>query len=187
MLALYKESQALFADPKKKKKAIWDRIAEGMSVRGFNISASKCEIKFKNLKQSYVKTVDHNNKSGNDRKICPYFDELSEIFGMSPSVTPPSTASSRHGFTSSSSASSDLDETESEIQACKSQATKKAINKGKRKVAALSTKESLIEVFNEFRKERKEGEMEREIKLREMHAEKMMRFDRLLSLFEKMQ
>ena len=158
-----------------------------MSGCGFNISASKCEIKFKNLKQSYVKTVDHNNRSGNDRKICPYFDELSEIFGMSPSVTPPSTVSSRQGFTSSSSASSDLDETETKTQACCSQAPKKAINKGKRKVTALFTNGSLIEVFNEFRKERKEEEIERQIKLREMHAEKMMRFDRLLSLFEKLQ
>ena len=35
-------------------------------------------------KQGYTKTVDHNNKSGNDKKTCPYFEELSHIFVITP-------------------------------------------------------------------------------------------------------
>ena len=40
------------------------------------------------------KAVDHNNKSGNDRRESPYFKELNEIYGHRPNVTPVCTSSS---------------------------------------------------------------------------------------------
>ena len=205
LLALYKESQPLFADPKRKKKAIWEGIADGMKALGYSYSAAKCETKFKNLKQSYIKTVDHNNQTGNDRKTCQFYDELSDIFGMCPTVSPPSVASSKDGFVllksvkqnameagtltasaACASSSSDLDSSVDDSESS-SKDTKKVIKGKKRKASSSNCKEGLVDVFNEFRKERKEEEQQKQLKLQEMHDDKMKRFDRLLSLFEKLQ
>ena len=66
-----------------------------MRQKGYEYTGSQCETKFKNLKQNYTKTVDHSNVSGNDKKTCPYFEELSEIFGMTPCVKPIAVCSNR--------------------------------------------------------------------------------------------
>ena len=68
LLQLYKENMLSFADPKTKKKAIWDRISKQMNSMGYSFSGTKCEIKMKKLKQTFTKTVGHNNITGNDRK-----------------------------------------------------------------------------------------------------------------------
>ena len=77
-----------FADPKTKKKAFWDKISKQMNSKGYSFSGTKCETKVKNMKQTFTKTVDHNNITGNDRRTCPYYDELGDIFGMSLAVRP---------------------------------------------------------------------------------------------------
>ena len=42
----------------------------------------KCELKMLNMKRDYRSVIDHNNKTGNDRKTHPYLDEMNEIFGL---------------------------------------------------------------------------------------------------------
>ena len=37
------------------------------------------ETKWKNATKKYRDVADHNNVSGNDRKTCPFYDELSEV------------------------------------------------------------------------------------------------------------
>ena len=54
-------------------------------------------VKFKNLKQKYTKTVDHNNQTGNEHKTCSYYEEMEEIFALSPFVTPVSECSTMEG------------------------------------------------------------------------------------------
>ena len=56
----------------------------------------KWNLKIWNKK--YIKTVDHNNKSGNDVKTCSSFDELSAIFACNPSVEPVAVCSNRSGY-----------------------------------------------------------------------------------------
>ena len=53
-----------------------------------------CEGKWKSLTSAYPKAVDHNNRSGNDRKECAFFNELSDVYGYRPTVNPVATASS---------------------------------------------------------------------------------------------
>ena len=61
---------------------MWEAIGKGMEELVFpdKRDAGDCESKFKNLKRSYISTVDHNNTSGNDCKTCAYFDEMSNLF-----------------------------------------------------------------------------------------------------------
>lgn len=76
---------------------VWEEISQKMIRQGFNYSSAKCEVKFKNLKQKYTKTVDHNNQTGNEHKTCSYYEEMEEIFALSPFVTPVSECSSMEG------------------------------------------------------------------------------------------
>ena len=100
LLILYKANDEKFCDPKWKKKAVWEEISKQMKRHGYlQRSVSKCEVKFKTLKQKCVKTVDHNNKSGNDSKTCSYFNELNEIFACNPFVEPVAECSNRKGYT----------------------------------------------------------------------------------------
>ena len=98
LLSLYKEREHRFKDKKSKKKTLWEEIAREMREQGYDYTGPQCETKFKNLKQGYTKTVDHNNKSGNDKKTCPYFEELSHIFVMTPCVTPVALCSNINTF-----------------------------------------------------------------------------------------
>ena len=77
LLSLYKEREHRFKDKKSKKKTLCEEITREMREQVYDYTGPQCETKFKNLKQGYTKTVDHNNKSGNDKKTCPYFKELS--------------------------------------------------------------------------------------------------------------
>ena len=70
LLILYKANEERFQSPKWKKKAIWKEISKEMNQYGYSYMSDQCQVKFKNLKQTYVKTVDHNNKSGNSLKSC---------------------------------------------------------------------------------------------------------------------
>ena len=64
LLSLYKERENFFKDKKSKKKTLWEEISKEMQEKGYGYSGAQCETKFKNLKQNFTKTADHNNVSG---------------------------------------------------------------------------------------------------------------------------
>lgn len=53
-----------------------------------------CEGKWKSLTSAYRKTIDHNNRTGSDRRECAFFHALSDVYGYHPTVHPEATASS---------------------------------------------------------------------------------------------
>ena len=58
----------------------------------------QCEGKWKALTLAFRKCEDHNSKTGNDRRECPFYKELSDVYGYRPNVRPYATASSSgHG------------------------------------------------------------------------------------------
>ena len=176
LLQLYKVSEEKFKDPKKKKKAIWEEISRQMHDHNYPYSASKCEVKFKNLKQKYVKTVDHNNKSGNDSKTCSYFEELDAIFAYNPSVCPIAECSNRKGYMK-------VVNRELLLEANEDQEDGLSDLKLKRKRSSVP--HTLEKSLSSFHKDLREDNEQRMKKFEEMHQEKMRRFDRLLDLYEK--
>ena len=64
LLSLYKERENFSKDKKSKKKTLWEEISKEMQEKGYGYSGAQCETKFKNLKQNFTKTDDHNNVSG---------------------------------------------------------------------------------------------------------------------------
>ena len=99
LLDLYEKRRNDFRDPKKRNEDVWEAIGKELEELGFpdKRNAVDCESKFKNLKRSYITTVDHNNTSGNERKTCAYFDEMSNLFKKDARIQPVTRCSSRVG------------------------------------------------------------------------------------------
>jgi len=68
LLELYREHQAKFVGGKGTVKKHWDYVAKLMQKEGHNITGFKCSTKFQSLKRTYKTIMDHNKKSGNNRK-----------------------------------------------------------------------------------------------------------------------
>lgn len=69
-------------------KTLWNDIAKRMTEKGYSYSGIQCSNKWKTVKREYKNTVDHNNKSGNDKKSCKFYEELNDLYGTKPSTTP---------------------------------------------------------------------------------------------------
>ena len=56
-------------EPKiKKKKTLWNKIAERMKLHKYSYTSDQCEGRWKTLMRSLKKVTDHNAKTGNDLK-----------------------------------------------------------------------------------------------------------------------
>ena len=73
-----------------RKRPIFEKMAKTLAEAGFTRTFSQVREKIKQLKQNYKKIKDNNNKSGNNRKTCKYFEQLDSILGDRPITRPPS-------------------------------------------------------------------------------------------------
>ena len=178
LLILYKANEEKFQNPKWKKKAIWKETSKEMNQYGYSYTSDQCQVKFKNLKQTYVKTVDYDNKSGNSLKSCSFFDELNEAFACNPFVEPVAECSNRKGYKAIAKKAIDEEETSGEVSIANKDSKEKKRRPVKRR---FSVTESLASIQEEMKKEN-ETRMQ---KMEEMHKEKMQRFNRLLNLYER--
>lgn len=99
---------------------LYGKISEELKKANsaWQYTAKNCENKFKDITKVYKRTKDHNNQTGVEPKTCKYFEELEEVLGKKPCLQSIALASSlrkRPHPTSSSSASSDTDNTTSNI------------------------------------------------------------------------
>jgi len=83
-----------FPISKRQTSIIWERISKQLNqlLAEQNLScihtAQQCKAKIKNLGDDYKRVKDHNNKSGNERITFPYFDDLNDVLGCKPRITP---------------------------------------------------------------------------------------------------
>ena len=94
LISLYEEKQDLFKNINYKKKQVWEIIASRMKEHDCTARPDQCEGKWKALTLAFRKCEDHNHQSGNNRRECPFYQELSEVYGYRPNVRPYATASS---------------------------------------------------------------------------------------------
>ncbi|CAH3121873.1 unnamed protein product [Porites lobata] len=74
LISLYEEKKEMFQNVNYKKKQVWEVIAAIMQAESVE--------------------SDHNSQTGNERRECPFYKELSEVYGYRPNVRPYATASS---------------------------------------------------------------------------------------------
>ena len=70
-------------------KAFFERIASRLHYAGFDKDWVQCRAKLKNLKATYKKVKDNNDKSGRARRAGKYFDDIDAILGCQPATQPP--------------------------------------------------------------------------------------------------
>ena len=133
--------------------------------------------------------------SDNDKKTCPYFEELSDILGMTLSVKPVAVCSNRAGHvaedlirtipSSGSFGEAAASSTDGRRPSLDNEETPRREVKRSRTKRTLQSKESHTDLFKEYQREQRKKEEKKEKHLIEMHQQKMQRFDRSLELYEK--
>lgn len=95
LIHLWKEHELKFKSSKFRNDTVWKEIAVKMLEANSNwhYSATQCENKWKDLRKTYVKIKDHNNTSKNNPKTCKFYDEIDDILGDKPCITPVSIVS----------------------------------------------------------------------------------------------
>ncbi|KAK7397294.1 hypothetical protein VNO78_18462 [Psophocarpus tetragonolobus] len=61
---------------------LWERISQGMSELGYKRSAKRCKEKWENINKYFRKTKDVNKKRSLNSRTCPYFHQLSCLYGQ---------------------------------------------------------------------------------------------------------
>ncbi|XP_047151440.1 trihelix transcription factor GTL2-like [Vigna umbellata] len=61
---------------------LWERISQGMSEVGYKRSAKRCKEKWENINKYFRKTKDVNKKRSLNSRTCPYFHQLSCLYGQ---------------------------------------------------------------------------------------------------------
>lgn len=69
---------------------VWDMIAAEFRKDGFTFNATQCENRWKYIRGKYIKKKDNASKSntGGEYYNFEYFDEIDEILGNKPNVSP---------------------------------------------------------------------------------------------------
>ncbi|RDY08042.1 Trihelix transcription factor GTL2, partial [Mucuna pruriens] len=61
---------------------LWERISQGMTELGYKRSAKRCKEKWENINKYFRKTKDVNKKRSLNSRTCPYFHQLSCLYGQ---------------------------------------------------------------------------------------------------------
>ena len=75
-------------DGKVRTKQVYDKISQMMIGEGYNRDCEQYKTKIMNLKKMYIAVKDHNNVTENDKKTCPFYDELDAFLGHWPASAP---------------------------------------------------------------------------------------------------
>jgi hypothetical protein len=177
LIALHQDHEADFRKPSLKKKTIWSIIASDINKEtklNGTYSATQCEQKWKNITKVYRDTVDHNMKSGNERKECPYFHELQDFYGYRPNVTPLYVSSSIKSPQTQSSSVETEDEKDVEKQTSKKPKVKH------------NRKDAVVEMLQEMRDDMKQEQKQLMEVLTKQHEDRMANEKSKLELFDKL-
>ncbi|KAL1561887.1 trihelix transcription factor GTL2-like [Salvia divinorum] len=67
---------------------LWERISQGMMEMGYKRSAKRCKEKWENINKYFRKTKDSSKKRSVNSRTCPYFHQLSCLYGDGTIVAP---------------------------------------------------------------------------------------------------
>ncbi|XP_071142038.1 zinc finger and SCAN domain-containing protein 29-like [Mytilus edulis] len=93
---------------------VFSSIISSMGGLGYLRTAPECRQRIKTLKRNYFNAKNSNKLSGNGRTICRYYDELEDILGGRPAVTPPKVKDSSENHSSRKNSSVECSEPEDE-------------------------------------------------------------------------
>ncbi|XP_077171247.1 uncharacterized protein LOC143826360 [Paroedura picta] len=60
---------------------VFEQVAIKMRALGHNRAGLECRSKTKTMRAEYMRAVNHNKGSGNEKVTCPYFEEQRQLYG----------------------------------------------------------------------------------------------------------
>lgn len=66
---------------------LWNRITKTLNNHKVPVTCKQVKNKWKNLKKTYTKVVDDNQKTGNKKTTWKYFEEFNLLYGNRASTT----------------------------------------------------------------------------------------------------
>ena len=73
---------------------LWGQITRTLTDMGMTFTRGQCLNKFKLLKRQWKACVDHNSKTGNDRKTSPFMEDFGRVYGTRAGTQPAYTMAS---------------------------------------------------------------------------------------------
>ena len=91
LLEIWRDS---FPISRRRNSGAWDTIAKKLNnilkeqiISSFRTGV-RCKARIKYLQDEYKRVKDHNSRSRNDRETFEYFEEIDEVLGCKPNITP---------------------------------------------------------------------------------------------------
>ena len=190
LLAEYKEKNNDIGTGKGSKKKMFQEIAKILNSRGFPFTWEQVQGRIKTLITNFKKTNDYNKKSGNDRKTCGFYEELSELFSGNPTFVGPQTTKETPIFKrkreDADDVESDEDDDENEVVG-KEKKKSDADEEGKKakKTKKVSASSEMLEFLKEYAKGQKEEREHQKEDRKKMHNEKMDLFREMVKTMKK--
>ncbi|XP_052788546.1 uncharacterized protein LOC128223306 [Mya arenaria] len=196
LIDLHTEKEELFKKPSVKKISVWKAIAQEINkISSTGVSPAQCEQKWKNIIKKFRDTIDHNKKSGSDRKECPFYNELQHCYGYKPNVHPQFTAGSSHSDAAASIQHSESVDLSQQSEGVTEDASiENTVNNGcidvnnneRRKPKRMKKNDEIVNVLKNIQTEMKNEQHELIKTLQKHHEERMKveekRLDLLASL-----
>ena len=188
LLQIYREHEIKFTDVNYTKKKVWKLIADNMATvlvfKDEHVVPTplQCENRWKTMTSMFRKTHDHNNISGKERRTCPYYDEMMELYGYRPNVEPVATCSSTGSGDRVRNLKRVNNEAEDDEPSSSGPPQKKKRNYTTSSEASSNALLSWLEKQN---KKREENESKKLELLERMHNEKMAMMERLIDSFQR--
>ena len=80
LILLQWEKTDLFNNGKVRRKVAWNKVAEQFNANSsVSVTGEQCSKKWKILEVKYITAMEHNAKTGSDKKKCKFEDELAEF------------------------------------------------------------------------------------------------------------
>lgn len=100
LLSAYQDHKPKFANVSYKKKTVWNLIRSNMIASLPHCkelpTLSQVQTKWNTMVSAYKRVCDHNAKSGNNRRTCPFYNEIDAIMSGKANVSPVAISSPGH-------------------------------------------------------------------------------------------
>lgn len=174
-----------------KKKTLWEIIAKKLAEKGYSYTAEQVNGRWKSCVRAYKNIKDHNNKSGNDKKEYEFQKELDAIFGNDPIVQPVKvlTSGRKRKLDDDNAYNSDEDAQQQQINTS-SELTPPSLDAvpstSGTQCKTRSTAKDLTKVVSDYIQYQKDEKLQAVNRQKQMHSEKMQKFDSLIDVMTKM-
>jgi len=185
LLEEYRDKSALIGKGKGTKKKMFQEISTLLKKQGYNFTWEQVQGRIKTLITNLKKTKDHNNKSGNERKTCPFFKELEELYDGNPTFCGPVNTRETSIFQQRKRKLTDKKEDNDKEEDEEEKEETKKVDVPTTKKSKKSASNEMVDFLKEYVKSQKDEKQNEKEERRKMHEEKMGLFREMVKTLKK--